>query len=83
MKQSLTSKIVTSVLCFVCHSKYEKSATRSNTLANKTNNKKSYFHPIGFKTERIKCGECYLEKISPNKNVSKKRFFIFTAVVLR
>ena len=68
MKQSLISKIVTSVLCFACHSKYEKSATRSNTLANKSNNKKSYFHPIGFRTERVKCGECYLEKITPNKN---------------
>ena len=75
MKQSLISKIVTSVLCFACHSKYEKSATRSNTLANKSNNKKSYFYPIGFRTERVKCGECYLEKITPNKNVSKRVIF--------
>lgn len=40
MKQSLTSKIVTSILCLVFHSKYEKSATRSNVLAKKSNNKK-------------------------------------------
>ena len=72
MKQSLTSKIVTSVLCFVCHSKYEKSATRSNTLANKTNNKKSYFIRLGSEQKEQNAENVILKKYHRIKMCQKK-----------
>ncbi|MCH5315813.1 MAG: alpha/beta hydrolase fold domain-containing protein [Eubacterium sp.] len=75
MKQSLISKIVTSVLCFVFHSNYERSATRSTTQAKKVNNKKSHYKPFGYTIIREKCGKCFVECTKPNKVKTDKIIF--------
>lgn len=76
-KQSFISKKLTSILCIICHSKYEKSSTRSTEIAKKVNraNKKSYYRPLGFEIIKMKSGECSVELTKPRKVKSNKVIF--------
>lgn len=75
MKQSLLSKILTAVLCFVCHLNYERSSVRSTVLAKKSNNKKSRYKPFGYTINREKWGNCFTECTRPSTVKTDKIIF--------
>lgn len=74
-KQSLISKILTSVLCLVFHSRYEKSSTRSTTLAKHSNNKKPHYNPISCSIVKKDFKEFSIEITVPKRIESSKIIF--------
>lgn len=74
-KQSRISKILTAVLCLVFHSRYEKSSTRSTTLAKHSNHKKSHYNPISCSIVKKDFKEFSIETTVPKRIKSSKIIF--------
>lgn len=66
-KQSFISRLLTALLCFIFHRNYEKSSTRSTTLARKSNSRKSFYKPLKCRIKREKQREFLVEKTIPYK----------------
>lgn len=75
INQSLISKILTALLRLIFQLNYEKSATRSTSLAGHMNKKRSVFHPIGYNITRYSQGKYCVEKITPAKIKSDRVIF--------
>ncbi len=74
-KQSRISKILTAILCLIFHSRYEKSSTRSTTLAKNANNKKSHYNPVSCSILKKDFKAFSIETTVPKKIKSSKIIF--------